>query len=112
MSRGTKLDIFIGANIEDGWTKVEEQKKSKISNEILDPSKHSLVFQREKRRGKVVTLVGQFYINNDDATKILKFLKKTLGCGGSYKNGWMEFQGEMQKKLKELLVQKGFRFKN
>lgn len=111
MSRGKKLDLFIGANIEDGWSEVKTP-KSKVSKEILEPSKHSLVFQREKRRGKIVTLVGEFHINKDEANAILKTLKKKLGCGGSYKNGWMEFQGEIQKKLKELLLKDGFRFKN
>ena len=111
MSRGKKLDLFIGADIEDGWAEVQSPKKTKISNEILEPQKHSLVFKREKRRGKVVTLVGEFQIHKDEATTLLKTLKKKLGCGGSYQDNWMEFQGELQTKLKELLVAKNFRFK-
>ena len=76
MSRGKKLDLFIGANIEDGWAEVQSPQKSKISKEILEPQKHFLVFKREKRRGKVVTLVGEFHLSKEDATKLLKSLKK------------------------------------
>jgi len=112
MSRGKKLDLFIGAEIDDGWAQVQTPRKTKISNEILEPSKHLLKFQREKRRGKVVTLVGEFQLSKDEATTLLKLLKKKLGCGGSYKENWMEFQGELQEKLKELLKSEGFRFKN
>ncbi|MEA3370614.1 MAG: translation initiation factor [Campylobacterota bacterium] len=112
MSRGKKLDLFIGADIDDSWAQVESPRKTKISNEILEPSKHFLKFQREKRRGKVVTLVGEFQLTKEEANATLKLLKKKIGCGGSYKENWMEFQGELQEKLRELLKAEGFRFKN
>lgn len=112
MSRGKKLDLFIGADIDDSWAQVASPRKTKISNEILEPSQHFLKFQREKRRGKVVTLVGEFQLTKEDANAVLKLLKKKIGCGGSYKENWMEFQGELQEKLRELLKAEGFRFKN
>lgn len=111
MSRGKKLDLFIGANIEDDWAEVETPKKSAASNEIKEPQKHLLVFQKEKRRGKTVTLVGEFFLKKEDALALHKKLKKKLGCGGSYKDGWMEFQGELKEKLRPLLIEKSFRFK-
>ena len=111
MSRGKKLDIFIGAEIEDGWTQVESPRKTALSNEIIEPSKHFLIFKKEKRRGKTVTLVGEFHISQNDSESILKSLKKKLGCGGTLKDGWMEFQGELKDKLRTLLIEDGFRFK-
>ena len=111
MSRGKKLDLFIGADINDGWAQVQTPRKSQISDEIIEPSKHFLVFKKEKRRAKVVTLVGEFHIPKTDASATLKLLKKKIGCGGKYQDGWMEFQGELKDKLKELLVLEGFRFK-
>ncbi len=112
MSRGKKLDLFIGADIEEGWAKVETPRKTALSAEILEPSKHFLLFKKEKRRGKTVTLVGEFHLAQNDAETTLKMLKKRLGCGGTFKEGWMEFQGELKEKLRALLVQEGFRFKN
>ncbi|MBS4067583.1 MAG: translation initiation factor [Sulfurimonas sp.] len=111
MSRGKKLDIFIGAEIEDGWAKVESPRKTSLLNEIIEPSKHFLIFKKEKRRGKTVTLVGEFHISQNDSESILKSLKKKLGCGGTLKDGWMEFQGELKDKLRTLLIEDGFRFK-
>ncbi len=111
MNRGKKLDIFIGAEIEDGWTKVESPRKTTLLNEIVEPSKHFLIFKKEKRRGKTVTLVGEFHISQNDSESILKSLKKKLGCGGTLKDGWMEFQGELKDKLRTLLIEDGFRFK-
>ena len=112
MSRGKKLDLFIGAEIEDGWAEVQSPRKSTISNKILEPSKHFLVFKKEKRRGKTVTLVGEFHMPKNDTTTLLKSIKKKLGCGGTFKDGWMEFQGEVKERLKTLLLEEKFRFKN
>ena len=111
MSRGKKLDIFIGADIDDSWAEVQSVRKSKVSNEILEPSKHFLLFKKEKRRGKTVTLVGEFHLPKNDATATLKLLKKRLGCDGTLKDSWMEFQGELKDKIRELLLKDGFRFR-
>jgi len=112
MSRGKKLDLFIGAEFDDSWAQVQTPRKSKIIDDIQEPAKHFLFFSREKRRGKTVTLVGEFFLSKEDATATLKILKKKLGCGGSYKDNFMEFQGELKEKLRPLLVDAGFRFKN
>ena len=111
MSRGKKLDLFIGADIDDGWKEVQSPRKSILSDEILVPEKHFLHFKKEKRRGKTVTLVGPFSLPKNDAEAILKTLKKKLGCGGKYSDSFMEFQGELKDKLKELLLEEKFRFK-
>ena len=111
-SRGKKLDLFIGAEINNSWAEVQTPRKSKIVDEIMEPSKHFLFFAKEKRRGKVVTLVGEFFLSKEDASTTLKMLKKKVGCGGSYKDNMMEFQGDLKEKLRPLLVDAGFRFKN
>jgi translation initiation factor 1 len=111
MARGKKLDLFIGANIEqDTWSEVTAPSK-KTSQEILPPNKHTLYFAKEKRRGKVVTLVGEFFLEKQEVTTLLKKLKKSLGCGGSFKNNMMEFQGDIKEKLRPLLQKEGYGFK-
>jgi len=111
MSRGKKLDIFIGADINDSWSEVQSPRKSKILGEDLEPAKHQLFFAKEKRRGKVVTLVGEFFMPKENTDKILKLLKKRLGCGGAYKDNMMEFQGDLKDKIRPLLIAENFRFK-
>jgi len=111
MSRGKKLDLFIGTDIDDGWNEVQTPRKSTIQDENKEPSKHQLFFAKEKRRGKVVTLVGEFFMPKDEVTKVLKLLKKKLGCGGAYKDNMMEFQGDLKDKIRPLLVNEGFKFK-
>ena len=111
MSRGKKLDLFIGANMQDGWQEVQTPKKKATTDAMLNPNKHFLHFAKEKRRGKTVTLVGEFHLTKEEANSLLKHLKKRLGCGGSYKNNFMEFQGELKGQLRPLLLALDFRFK-
>jgi translation initiation factor 1 len=111
VSRGKKLDIFIGADFDDEWSEVKTSSEKKAPSEKKPPQKHQLYFAKEKRRGKVVTLVGEFFLAKEDAIILLKKLKKQLGCGGSYKAPIMEFQGDIKTKVRELLLQEGFAFK-
>lgn len=110
MAKGEKLSLDLGASWGEGW-QLEEEKSVKVLT-ILEPSAHRLVFQKEKRKGKVVTLVGAFNLSEEDAQKTLSTLKKSLACGGAYKEGWMEFQGDIAPKVREQLEKIGFRFKN
>ena len=112
MSRGNKLDLFIGAKIEDGWAEVQTSTSQVISSQKIEPAKHFLVFKKEKRNGKTITIIGEFLISKDYAEILLKSIKKSLGCGGVYRDGWMEFQGELKDKIRAVLVEKSFRFKN
>lgn len=111
MSRGTKLDLQIGMDFDESeWNVVGEKRKS-VTAETLEPSKHQLVFHKEKRRGKVVTLVGPFALESETAKDLLKTLKKKLGCGGTISEDFFEFQGDIQVKLRELLETMEYRFK-
>lgn len=112
MSRGKKLDIFIGTDFDDSYSQLDSKdRKTQIQDENQEPSKHQLFFAKEKRRGKVVTIVGEFFMQKDDLSKVLKILKKKLGCGGAIKENMMEFQGDLKDKIRPLLIDEGFKFK-
>ncbi|MBD3809038.1 MAG: translation initiation factor [Sulfuricurvum sp.] len=110
MSRGEKLSLDLGASWGEGWS-LEEKKDTKVVK-LLEPTEHRLVFQKEKRKGKIITLIGPFYLSEESAQSTLSKLKKSLACGGAYKESWMEFQGDIAPKVRENLEKMGFRFKN
>jgi len=102
----------MGASWDDGWSSDNKQKVSKKEdNDIKEPSKHRLYISKEKRRGKVVTIVQPFYLSKNELQILLKDIKSSLGCGGTIKNNSLEFQGEVSQKLKEILKSKHFRFR-
>ena len=111
MSRGKKLELFIGANIKNEWVEIQESRKTTLGDENLNPQEHQLFFAKQKRRGKTVTLVGEFFMPKEEINKVLKTLKKKLGCGGAFKDDMMEFQGDIKDKVRPLLIDLNFKFK-
>ncbi len=80
--------------------------------EIRDRDKHFLVFRFEKRKGKPVTLVGEFYISKSESELLSKKVKSKLSRGGSLKDGWLQIQGDCKDEIKKILLEEGFKFKN
>ncbi|MDX1809650.1 MAG: translation initiation factor [Sulfurospirillaceae bacterium] len=105
------FEIGSSLNHDKDWSFEKDDKKTK-NKEIKARHEHSLVFKIEKRRGKSVSLVGEFFIDTNELKELCKNFKKILGTGGTSKDGWMEFQGDCQQKLKELVKKEGFRTKN
>ena len=109
-----KENLFeMGANFDDGWSSDNKEKPTqKISTETKPPEKHQLHFAKEKRRGKVVTVVKPFYLEKTDLQALLKTLKKKLGTGGTVKDDSLEFQGDIPALLRTQLEALEYRFKN
>lgn len=101
----------------DNFETSKEIKNNKNTNkniakhEIIPKNQHQLVFTFEKRRGKPVTLVGRFYIEEKEKKEVLKLLKKKLACGGSIKDEWIELQGDVKEKVKVVLEKEQWKFK-
>lgn len=102
----------MGAKLDgDQFDTHKEDKKKKASIEIVPKEQHQLVFTFEKRKGKPVTLVGRFYLNDNDKKSVLKLLKKKLACGGAIKDEWIEIQGDVKDKIKDILTTEGWKFR-
>ncbi len=106
-----KKNLFeMGAKFEDGWSSDNKAKPAKKEKLIKEPSKHRLHFAKEKRRGKIVTIIKPFYLSDKDLKAILKKLKSALGSGGTIKDNSIELQGEVQERAKLVLEELGFKF--
>lgn len=63
----------------------------------------------EKRTyGKPMTIVEGIDAKDIDVEDLSKELKSKCACGGTVKNGHIELQGDHEKKVKDILVGKGF----
>jgi len=103
----------MGAKFDDEWRADNKDKPSKsISTEIKAPNKHQLHFAKEKRRGKVVTIVQPFYLDKKELQALLKTLKKKLSTGGTAKENTLEFQGDIPEQVRKHLKAMEYRFKN
>ncbi len=109
-----KENLFeMGANFGEEWSSDNKDKPSKkVSTEIKAPEKHQLYFAKEKRRGKVVTIVKPFCLEKKTLEDLLRTLKKKLGTGGTLKEDSLEFQGDIPEILRKHLEALDYRFKN
>lgn len=108
-----KENLFeMGAHFDEGWSSDNKEKPAaRTSTEIRAPEKHQLHVAKEKRRGKVVTIVKPFYLERTELQALLKTLKKKLGTGGTLKEESLEFQGDIPELLRTQLEALGYRFK-
>lgn len=101
----------MGAKLGDGWSSDNKAINNYAIKETKEPSKHRLYFAREKRKGKVVTIVKPFYLDDIILENLLKTLKKSLATGGTIKDDTLEFQGEVTSKLKDTLLKLSYGLK-
>jgi len=63
------------------------------------------VFIEKRRFNKPITMVEGI---GESGKEISKQLKSKLACGGTFKNGFIELQGDHRSNIKELLVKLGY----
>ncbi len=61
-----------------------------------------------KRYGKLMTIIEGIESNNIDLKDLTKKLKNKFACGGTFKEGMIELQGDHVKRVKEELIKLGF----
>ncbi|MFA4819720.1 MAG: stress response translation initiation inhibitor YciH [Candidatus Aenigmatarchaeota archaeon] len=62
----------------------------------------------QKRYGKSMTIIRGVDTAKIDVRDLMKKLKSKLACGGTYKNGEIELQGDHRSQVREILVKEGF----
>jgi len=66
------------------------------------------VYTEKRKFGKTITIVEGIDAKNIDVKALLKKMKKKLACGGTYKNGKLELQGDHKMKVKKMLIEEDF----
>jgi translation initiation factor 1 len=76
--------------------------------EQIGKSSHKIKISTDKKRyGKIATVISGFD-KGIDIKKLAKTLKNEFACGGTYRDGMVELQGDHRKKIKGILVELGF----
>ncbi len=70
------------------------------------------VYLEKRRYGKKYTCISGIDPKEVDLSSLAKKLKSQLACGGTFKEGRIELQGDHRFKIKDLLVNSGFPAEN
>ena len=96
---------------EDGDLRKKEQTTSHAKS--LPPQQQTAYLHRESggRGGKVVSVVKNLILTEDDLKALAKKLKQECGTGGTVKDGLIEIQGEHRERMAEMLTKLGYKVK-
>lgn len=78
-----------------------------VCGTIAKESAKIRVYAEKKSFGKWMTVV-EGLTEDVNPKELTKKLKTRLACGGTYKNGRIELQGDHMQKIKKLLTDSGF----
>lgn len=77
----------------------------------LEREERRIKIRLETRKwGREVTVIEG--LDEKDGPSITKKLKSSLACGGTYKSGRAELQGDHRYKVREILVKMGYPIEN
>ena len=79
----------------------------------LPPQQQTAYLHRESggRGGKVVSVVKNLVLSEEDLKSLAKKLKQECGSGGTVKDGMIEIQGEHRQRMAEVLQKLGYKVK-
>lgn len=100
-----RLNVVYSTNPDFNYESEETEEVETFPNE-----KQQLRISLDKRNrgGKMVTLITGFKGTNDDLTALGKMLKVKCGVGGSAKDGEIIVQGDLRKKVLDILQKEGY----
>ena len=100
-----RLGVVFSTNPDFTYNTGEEAEE-----QTLEAGKQNLRVWRDThgRAGKVATVVRGFVGTSDDLEELGRSLKRSLGVGGSVKDGEIIIQGEHRDRVTELLLNKGY----
>ena len=79
----------------------------------LPPQQQTAYLHRESggRGGKIVSVVKNLVLTEEDLKTLAKKLKQECGTGGTVKDGVIEIQGEHRQRMAEVLQKMGYKVK-
>ena len=91
---------------------VKGESKEIASTELTQEMKKPLLkIEKDKRRGKIATLITGYEDDSEEVRELAKLLKQRLAVGGSTRDGEILLQGDVRDKLREVLKELGYKVK-
>ena len=67
--------------------------------------------EKDKRKGKLATLITGYEDDCEEVRELAKILKQRLATGGSTRDGEILLQGDIRQKVAEVLKELGYKVK-
>lgn len=92
---------------------LRKQAQATSHTKSLPPQQQTAYLHRESggRGGKIVSVVKNLILTEEDLKALAKKLKQECGSGGTVKDGMIEIQGEHRQRMAEVLQKLGYKVK-
>ncbi len=100
-----RLNVVYSTNPNFSYDTEEEEE---VETRLKEKQLLRISLDKRNRGGKAVTLITGFLGTTDDLTALGKMLKVKCGVGGSAKDGEVIIQGDLRKKVLEVLNKEGY----
>lgn len=105
-NKKNRVDIVYSTNNDFDYEYENEFEEETLPS---DQQKLRVFIEKKQRGGKTATIVKGFVGTSDDLSQLAKSLKSKLGVGGSAKDGEIIIQGQVDQKVRELLIKMGYK---
>lgn len=79
-----------------------------VCKEIAREAQKIKVYTTKRTFGKLMTVVEGINEKDIDLKELAKTLKTECACGGTFKDGHIELQGDHKEKVRKMLLKIGF----
>ncbi len=79
-----------------------------VCETIAKEAQHIVIHAVKRRFGKLMTVVEGFDVKTINGRDLAKKLKGKLACGGTFKDGVIELQGDHVERVRDILIELGF----
>ena len=104
-------DVLQGLRQDPSLPEGEEPKTDVPATKTEKKDTLHVVLEKKGRNGKVATIVEGFTVDDGELQRLAASLKKKLGVGGSARGGEILIQGNLVDKVKQFLINEGFKVK-
>ncbi|MDD4516179.1 translation initiation factor [Massilibacteroides sp.] len=101
----SRLGVMYSTNPDFQYNTGEEEE---LETRPVEKQLLRISLDKRNRGGKMVTLITGFVGTSDDLTTLGKLLKVKCGVGGSAKDGEIIIQGDLRKKVLDILQKEGY----
>ena len=101
-----KLNVVYSTNPDFEYEKEETPQEETIAK---DKQQLRIKLDTKRRRGKAVTLITGFVLQDNDLNDLGKLLRVKCGADGSAEDGEIIVQGDMRNRVLEILKKEGYK---
>lgn len=98
-------------NLPEGEPDAPETEATPADSKTVQKTPVHVLIEKKGRAGKTVTIVEGFDCPDETLQEVARQLKRRLGVGGSARGGEILIQGNLLSKVKEALMDMGYKVK-